>query len=65
MSMLCAYVYVYIYIYISVYNSVFDYLYVYVTKVMVLLRLCQGLAVGGELVGAFIYTVESTKGINR
>ena len=35
------------------------------TALLVALRLCQGLAVGGELVGAFIYTVEATGGINR
>jgi MFS family permease len=35
------------------------------TMLLVFLRLCQGLAVGGELVGAFIYTIESTKGVNR
>ena len=29
------------------------------TVVLVLVRLCQGLACGGELVGAFIYIIES------
>jgi MFS family permease len=33
-----------------------------VTIVLVLLRLLQGLAVGGEMVGAFIFTVESAAG---
>jgi MHS family proline/betaine transporter-like MFS transporter len=35
------------------------------TALLVFLRLLQGLAAGGELVGAFIYTIESTKGRNR
>lgn len=33
-----------------------------VTIVLVLLRLLQGLAVGGEMVGAFIFTIESAAG---
>jgi MHS family proline/betaine transporter-like MFS transporter len=32
---------------------------------LILLRLLQGLAVGGELVGAFIYTIEATGGKAR
>jgi len=32
----------------------------YATAALVFLRLLQGIAVGGELVGAFIYTIEAT-----
>jgi MHS family proline/betaine transporter-like MFS transporter len=32
------------------------------TVLLVFLRLLQGVAVGGELVGAFIYTIEATAG---
>eukprot|EP01041_Mallomonas_annulata_P007026 gene7026-14295_t len=35
------------------------------TALIVGLRLLQGIAVGGELVGAFIFTVEATQGENR
>lgn len=35
------------------------------TIFLVLLRLMQGLAVGGELVGAYIYTIEAAGGIDR
>jgi MFS family permease len=28
---------------------------------LILMRLCQGVAAGGELMGAFIFTVESTE----
>jgi MFS family permease len=35
------------------------------TVALVILRLLQGLAVGGELVGAYIYTLEATNGVNR
>ena len=35
------------------------------TVILVLLRLLQGLAVGGETVGAFIYTLEATGGIRK
>lgn len=28
---------------------------------LILMRLCQGIAAGGELMGAFIFTVESTE----
>lgn len=35
------------------------------TVLLVLMRLLQGVAVGGELVGAFIFTVEATKGEDR
>lgn len=35
------------------------------TGLLVTLRLLQGVAVGGELIGAFIYTVEATRGENR
>jgi len=35
------------------------------TVLMILLRLLQGLAVGGELVGAFVFTIEATCGRNR
>ena len=35
------------------------------TALLVFLRLLQGIAVGGELVGAFIYTIEATNGKNR
>jgi len=37
----------------------------YATAALVFLRLLQGIAVGGELVGAFIYTIEATGGMNR
>lgn len=32
---------------------------------LVILRLIQGLACGGETVGAYIYTVEATNGVNQ
>jgi MFS family permease len=35
------------------------------TIMLIILRLIQGLAVGGELVGAFIYTIENTGGVHR
>lgn len=35
---------------------------IYSTIILVILRLLQGLAVGGEMVGAFVFTVESTGG---
>lgn len=35
------------------------------TVALLLLRLVQGVAVGGELVGAMIYTVEATHGRNK
>lgn len=35
------------------------------TALLVFLRLLQGIAVGGELVGAFIYTIEATNGKDR
>ena len=35
------------------------------TIFLVLLRLMQGLAVGGELVGAYIYTIEAAGGVDR
>lgn len=35
------------------------------TGVLIFLRLLQGIAVGGELVGAFIFTVEATRGERR
>ncbi len=35
---------------------------IYVTVGLVALRLIQGLAVGGEMVGAFVFTIESTGG---
>ena len=35
------------------------------TALLVILRLLQGIAVGGELVGAFIYTIEATNGKDR
>ena len=35
------------------------------TVMLVLLRLLQGIAVGGELVGAFVCTIEATNGKNR
>lgn len=35
------------------------------TFLLVFFRLLQGLACGGELVGAFIYTIEATGGINK
>lgn len=37
----------------------------YSTILMILLRLLQGMAVGGELVGAFIFTIEATGGKDR
>eukprot|EP00602_Paraphysomonas_sp_CaronLab_P011212 CAMPEP_0185041506 /NCGR_PEP_ID=MMETSP1103-20130426/40895_1 /TAXON_ID=36769 /ORGANISM="Paraphysomonas bandaiensis, Strain Caron Lab Isolate" /LENGTH=604 /DNA_ID=CAMNT_0027581265 /DNA_START=182 /DNA_END=1993 /DNA_ORIENTATION=+ len=37
----------------------------FATVVLILLRLMQGLAVGGEMVGAFVFTIEATKGRNR
>lgn len=36
----------------------------YSSILLLLLRLCQGLAAGGELVGAFLYTLEACKGRN-
>eukprot|EP01041_Mallomonas_annulata_P013134 gene13134-27765_t len=38
---------------------------IYSTILMIALRLLQGAAVGGELVGAFIFTIEHTNGQNR
>ena len=35
------------------------------TILLIILRLMQGLAVGGELVGAYIYTIEATGGKDR
>ncbi len=35
------------------------------TILLIIFRLCQGFAVGGELVGAFIYTLEAAEGKNR
>jgi MHS family proline/betaine transporter-like MFS transporter len=35
------------------------------TVILIILRLIQGLAVGGELVGAFIFTIEATGGKSR
>jgi MHS family proline/betaine transporter-like MFS transporter len=35
------------------------------TLLLVLMRLIQGLAVGGELVGAYIYTLEAANGKNK
>jgi MHS family proline/betaine transporter-like MFS transporter len=35
------------------------------TILLVLLRLMQGFAVGGEMIGAYIFTIESSKGENR
>ena len=36
----------------------------YSSVLLLALRLCQGLAAGGELVGAFLYTLEACKGRN-
>ena len=36
-----------------------------VTAILVLCRLLQGIAVGGELVGAFIFVLEATPAENR
>ena len=35
------------------------------TTVLVLIRLVQGLAVGGELIGAYVYVLESARGQNK
>lgn len=35
------------------------------TSMLVLIRLVQGLAVGGELIGAYVYILEATKGQNK
>ena len=35
------------------------------TVCLVVLRLLQGLAVGGEMTGAFVFTIETTNGRNR
>jgi MFS transporter, MHS family, proline/betaine transporter len=35
------------------------------TVCLIILRLLQGLAVGGEMTGAFVFTIEATNGRNR